>query len=151
MSKPVQDPPPTDMPPSVNDPGPSTAINVFDDAIEYRKVKYHRKIMPIDQAYKEAVKQVDQGLGYWGKKNVTLPNKTTFDFKLTCRAPCLVQQGDVSFPCTPGPSRLASPLPCTPDRWALFSGNISRYSTSSHHQMQHGALAFRGMLVGRGS
>ena len=65
MSQPVQDPPPTHMPPSVNDPGPSMAISVFDDAIAYYKRKYPQKIMPIDQAYKEAVKQVDKGQGYW--------------------------------------------------------------------------------------
>ena len=74
------------MTPSVNDPGPSTAINVFDDAIEYRIVKYHQKMMLIDQAYKEAVKQADKGLGYWGRKNVTLLNKPTVGFKLTCSA-----------------------------------------------------------------
>ena len=48
MSRPVQDPPPTEMPPSVNDPGLSTAIDVFDDAIGHRNLKYYQEIMPID-------------------------------------------------------------------------------------------------------
>ena len=84
MSRPVPDPPPIEARPSADDPGPSTVIDVFDDAIESREVKYYQKMMPIDQAYKEAVRQVEKGAGHWGRTNVTLLNKTTFDFKLTC-------------------------------------------------------------------
>ena len=36
LSQPVQDPPLTEMPPSVNAPEPSVAIDIFDVAIEYQ-------------------------------------------------------------------------------------------------------------------
>ena len=46
MSYPVQDPPPTEMPPSVSAPGPSAATDIFDDAIEYRNgKKIEKKIL----------------------------------------------------------------------------------------------------------
>ena len=84
MSQGGQDPPLTEVPPSVNAPGPSVAIDIFDDATEYRTVKCYQKLMPIDKAYKEAVKQVEKGQGHWGRTNVTLLNEASFDFKLTC-------------------------------------------------------------------
>ena len=57
----------TEMPLSVDSPGPRAAIDILYDAIEYRNVTFYLKTMPIDQAYKEAVKQVEKGQGKFGE------------------------------------------------------------------------------------
>ena len=70
MSRRFHDPPQTEMPPRVNATGPSAAIDKFDDAIEYRNLICYQEIIPIDQAYKEAVKQAEKGQGFWrGKRH----------------------------------------------------------------------------------
>ena len=84
MSRPVQDPPPTEMPPSFNAPGPSAAIDV--SCAWLQQCEYYLKIMPINQVYKEVVKQVEKGMRYWVRTNFTMLNKTTYNFKLTCSA-----------------------------------------------------------------
>ena len=51
MSRTVQDRPPTEMPQSVNAPGPSAAIDIFDDTIEFREFE----ILPEDNACRSGV------------------------------------------------------------------------------------------------
>jgi hypothetical protein len=55
MSQPVQDPPLTEMPPSVNAPGPSVAIGIFDDAIEYQVQYFLIKYICFNVAFLEFV------------------------------------------------------------------------------------------------
>ena len=74
----------TEVPTDDDAPGPSTAVNVFDDATEYAIVRFNNKVKPVDKAYKDAANLVEQSQGNWGRTNVTLLNKTTYAFKLTC-------------------------------------------------------------------
>ena len=75
--------PRTEVPP--DDDGSSTIVHdVFDDVIEKANVRFNGKVKPVDKAYKDAANLVEQSQGNWGRTNVTLLNKTTYAFKLTC-------------------------------------------------------------------
>ena len=58
--------------------------------------------------------------------------RRTCQFEIESR---LVQQR-LSLPRILGPSRLASPIPCTPDRWASSAGKFSCSIESHHHKYQ---------------
>ena len=60
--------------------GPA-AIDIFYDAIEYRNVKLYQKKMPMDQAYKESVKQVEKGQGFWARTKFTLLYEIRFHLR----------------------------------------------------------------------
>ena len=73
----------------------------FDDAMTYCNVRYFQKIMPIYQAYKEAVKQVEKGLGYRGRKRHLAEQDKAHDMSIwNRRSPCIINKGPIrSIPC----------------------------------------------------
>jgi hypothetical protein len=63
----------------------SSSLGLIDlVAKDFEKVWYYNKLVPVDQAYKQAVRAVEVGKGNWGRTNVTLLDEATSKFNLSC-------------------------------------------------------------------